>query len=229
MGREWSPLILRYFDRLPECRPEDDDDLWIAGLQAAVVEFRDSVANNYTEATLQRLLANNDDRVRQAACLALGLLGSRESAPPVAQMLQDESRMVRRFAHDALWEIWFRESGEEPCRKLRQALQLDDFAQGLAALDDIVREYPSYAEAINQRAILYYRRGEFTRSAADCERVLKLNPHHFAAASGMGQCYLRMKKPKAALRAFQTALTINPDLETVREAVDALVAAFGEE
>jgi tetratricopeptide (TPR) repeat protein len=229
MGREWSPLILRYFDRLPEYRPGDDDDLWLAGLQASVLDFRNSIANNYTEATLQRLLANSDDRVRQAACLALGLLGTRDSASLVASRLQDESRMVRRFAHDALWEIWFRESGEEPCRKLRLALQLEDFAQGLAALDDIVREYPSYAEAINQRAILYYRRGEFSRSAADCEQVLKLNPFHFAAASGMGQCYLRLKKPKAALRAFQTALTINPDLETVREAVDALMAAFGED
>jgi tetratricopeptide (TPR) repeat protein len=77
--------------------------------------------------------------------------------------------------------------------------------------------------------VLYYRRGEYARSAADCEKVLRLNPVHFAAASGMGQCYLRMKKPKAALRAFRTALSINPDLESVREAVSALKAAFGDD
>jgi tetratricopeptide (TPR) repeat protein len=224
-----APLILRYYNRLPEFRPGDDDDLWLAGLQASVREFRDSVANNYTEATLQRLLANSDERVRQAACLAIGLLGTADSTAAIVLRLHDDDAIVRRFAHDALWELWFRGSGDEPCRRLRDALRLDDFQAGMAALDDIVRDYPTYAEAINQRAILHFRRGDFSRSAADCEKVLTLNPHHFAAASGMGQCYLRMKKPKAALRAFQTALTINPDLETVREAVDALSAAFGEE
>lgn len=224
-----APLILRFYQKLPEFRAGDDEDLWAAGMQSALKEFRESVLNNYSESTLQRLMQNNDPLVRQASTLALGFIGSQESVNQVSRMLRDSDQLVRRFAHDSLWEIWFRQSGEEPCRRLREALQLDEYQIALAALDDIIREYPNYAEAINQRAILYYRRGEFSRSANDCEKVLKLNPHHFAAASGMGQCYLRLKKPKAALRAFKTALEINPELVTVREAVEALVAAFGEE
>jgi tetratricopeptide (TPR) repeat protein len=224
-----APLILKFYSKIPEFRSGDDDDLWLAGLQSAICEFRDSVLNNYSESTLQKLLANDDHTVRQAATLGLGLIGTNESVPFLVKKLHDSDSITRRFAHDSLWEVWFREAGEEPCRRLREALQLDDFQQGMAALDDIVREFPAFAEALNQRAILLYRRGDFNRSAADCELVLRLNPHHFGAASGMGQCYLRLKKPKAALRAFRQALEINPDLETVREAVDALMAAFGED
>ena len=223
------PLLVRCFNRLPQPRPGDDDDLWTAGLQSSVREFREAIVNNYTDATLERLLKNPDNVTRQAATLALGLVGGIETATSVAAMLKDRDRLVRRFAHDALWEIWFRGSDEEQCRRLREVLRLDDFAAGMAALDDLIQDYPDYAEAFNQRAVLYYRRGEYARSAADCEKVLRLNPVHFAAASGMGQCYLRMKKPKAALRAFRTALSINPDLESVREAVSALKAAFGDD
>lgn len=223
------PLIVRYFNRLPQSRPGDDDDLWTAGLQASVREFKDAVVNNYSDATLERLLSYPDSVTRQAATLALGLVGGLVTAPAVAARLKDRDRLVRRLAHDALWEIWFRGSDEEQCRRLRDVLRLDDFAEGLAALDDLVRDYPDYAEAFNQRALLYYRRGEYARSVSDCENVLRLNPVHFAAASGMGQCFLRMKKPKAALRAFRQALAINPDLDSVREAVTALKAAFGDE
>ena len=45
----------------------------------------------------------------------------------------------------------------------------------------------------------------------------------------MGQCYLKLKKPRAALRAFQQALAINPDLDHLREAVKALQEALGGE
>lgn len=223
------PLIVRYYNRLPQPQQGDDEDLWMAGLQSSLREFREAVVNNYTDATLERLLTHLDPITRQAATLALGLVGGPRTAFAVSAMLHDRDRVVRRFAHDALWEIWFRGEDENQCRKLREVLKLEDFSQSLAALDELVREYPTYAEAWNQRALLYYRRGEYSRSVADCERVLRLNPVHFAAASGMGQCYLRMKKPRAALRAFHTALSINPELESIREAVSALKAAFGDD
>ncbi|MBL8867233.1 MAG: tetratricopeptide repeat protein, partial [Planctomycetia bacterium] len=112
---------------------------------------------------------------------------------------------------------------------LQQAMQLGDFAQTLAALDDLIREAPEFAEAYNQRAILLFRRGEFARSAADCKAVLRMNPYHFGAAAGMGQCYLKMNKPRAALRAFRQALELNPALVDLRDAVQALRQALGEE
>ena len=94
-----------------------------------------------------------------------------------------------------------------------------DDAQALAALDDLIAEAPNFAEAHNQRAILFFRRGEFARSVSDCQQALRLNPYLFGAAAGMGQCYLKLKKPRAALRAFRQALEINPSLDHLRDAV----------
>ena len=74
----------------------------------------------------------------------------------------------------------------------------------------------------NQRAILYFRRGEFARSVADCERALELNPYHFGAQAGMGQCFMKLRKPRAALRAFRQALQTNPTLTHLSETIETL-------
>jgi cytochrome c-type biogenesis protein CcmH/NrfG len=45
----------------------------------------------------------------------------------------------------------------------------------------------------------------------------------------MGQCYVRLKKPRAALRAFRSAYRINPNLDDVKEAISSLEEVLGEE
>jgi tetratricopeptide (TPR) repeat protein len=224
-----SSVLVEAYDQLPQPRPGDDPDLLHAGMQAAMRAFRDRVRTRYSEGTLQRLLQTApDNRSRRAAALALGLLGTfRGSNAALGAALLDEDGLVRKFAADALWEVWFRGTAPDHGVLLRQAAGLPDFAQALAALDDLIREAPDFAEAYNQRAVLYFRRGEYGRSAADCETVLRLNPFHFGAAAGLGQCHLRLNRPAAALRAFRQAVAIHPDLDEVARAVRRLEAALG--
>ena len=100
--------------------------------------------------------------------------------------------------------------------------------KALAGLNDLIGRAPQFAEAYNQRAIVHFRLDQFDRSAADCEAALKLNPQHFGAQAGRGQCFLRLRKHRAALRAFKVALRINPRLEGVAEAVKTLENTLGE-
>jgi tetratricopeptide (TPR) repeat protein len=223
-----EPLIVTFYAKLPQPSPTDDQDLWQAGVQESIREFRNSVRNNYNEGTLQRLTTADDPLVRQAAVLALGLVGTLSSNMSLAASLRDDDWLVRRYAEDALWEVWFRGDDANHCWSLQQAMQLGDFAQTLAALDDLIREAPEFAEAYNQRAILFYRRGEFARSVDDCKTTLRMNPFHYAAAAGMGQCYLKLNKPRKALRAFKQALEVNPALNDLRDAVRALRDALNE-
>jgi len=44
----------------------------------------------------------------------------------------------------------------------------------------------------------------------------------------LGQCYLRINRPRAALRAFQQAMDINPSTENVRDTIRGLEAALDE-
>jgi tetratricopeptide (TPR) repeat protein len=217
-----DPLLVVWYAKLPQPRPGDDPDLFNAGLQTSLRAFGDQVAERYTEGTLLRLLAYGDTKARRAASLALGLVGGMESNPGLAAALRDGDKLVRKFAADAMWEVWLRGGTVEQNKKLRQAVGQTDPGRSLAALDALVRTAPDFAEAYNQRAIIHYRRGEYARGIADCEVVLRLNPHHFGAAAGMGQCYVRLNKPRAAVRAFQQALDINPELDDLKATITAL-------
>ena len=94
----------------------------------------------------------------------------------------------------------------------------------LAGLDDLLARAPQFAEAYNQRAIQHFVRGEYGKAVGDCEAALRLNPFHFGAASGMGQCYMKLKKPRSALKTFRNALVINPSLDGIKETIHFLAS-----
>ena len=229
--RGWPvSLLTDAYSRIPQPELADDAELFVAAAEQALLEFRQLVRARYTEGTLCRLLHSCDSPIaRRAAALALGMIGTFASNPALADALRDEDAGVPLVAADALWDVWHRGDSEEQARELRAALSLFDFAERLAALDDVAMRFPDFAEALNQRAIVRFGRGQYAKAAADCEAVLRLNPVHFGAASGLGQCRLRMNKPTAALRAFVHALEINPTLAHLREAVSELRARLGEE
>ncbi len=219
--------LVELFDRLPEFRPGDDEDLWTAGARDATRTFHDAVREHYTEGTLQRLLTTGAAKARRAAARAVGLTGTPASVPATATALHDDDPLVRHFATDAIWELWFRAGTDEQNRRLQEAAGEPDAAKARTELENLLREAPDYAEVHNQRAIWFFKRGEFTRAVEDCETVLRLNPHHFGAAAGMGQCLLKLNRPRAALRAFRQALEINPHLD-LHETVRTLESLGGE-
>lgn len=222
-----AALLVELFDRVPEFRPGDDEDLWAAGARAANRAFGDAVRERYAEGTLQRLLTSGDAKTRRAAVLAVGLTGTPASVPAAAGALRDADPLVRHFAADALWELWFRAGTDEQNQRLREVASEPDAAKARTELEDLLRAAPDYAEVHNQRAIWFFKQGQFARAVEDCETVLRLNPHHYGAAAGMGQCLLKLNRPRAALRAFRRALDINPNLD-LHETVRALESLGGD-
>jgi tetratricopeptide (TPR) repeat protein len=214
--------LVEFYRELPQLTPPGDPDLWAARMHDGLRSFRRHLVARYTEGTLQRLLTHPDAETRRAAVLGIGLIGTMESNAALAKGLCDADSVAARMASDALWQLWFRGGTDQQNAELQRVLHLPDFLQILAGLDDLVREAPRFAEVHNQRAILYFRRGEFSRSIADCERTLELNAVHFGAQAGMGQCYLKLRRPKAALRAFRQALETNPTLTHLSETIEAL-------
>jgi tetratricopeptide (TPR) repeat protein len=192
-------------------------------------DFKQRVETRYTEATLTRLLNSADPLARRAAVLALGLLGTLEANAALAGRLHDDDTEVWKLAADALWAIWFRADSEPNNKELLRLARLRDREKALAGLNKLIRQAPTFAEAYNQRAIVLFRLKQHDRSIADCEQVLDLNAHHFGAQSGLGQCYMHLRKHRAALRAFRAALKIHPHLDGVAATVRALESTLGEE
>jgi len=215
-------LLVEMYAQLPELQPGDDEDLWAAGVHDAMREFRSAVRKRYTEGTLQRMLLSPDVKTRRAAALAIGLIGTMESNPVVAASLADRDLLVQKFAADALWELWFRAGTADQNWRLREAARNPDANAARAELDELIRQAPGFAEAYNQRAIWYFKRGELARAIEDCEATLRLNPFHFGAAAGLGQCLAKLGKARSAIRAFRMALEINPALEHLNETIEQL-------
>jgi tetratricopeptide (TPR) repeat protein len=217
-------LLVEFYRQLPE-RDNEDSDTWLVRFHAAVNTFRKKVAGRYSEGTLLRLL-EQEGETRRAAVLALGLLGSMVSNRALANCLHDEDEKICDLAGNAMWAIWFRGDNEDDAQELQRLVRLKDRGKMLAGLDALIERAPGFAEAYNQRAILYYQMKYYERSVADCERTLGLNPCHFGAQVGMAQCLLQLGRQRAALKAFRATLRLHPTMPGVAETIRALEEAL---
>jgi tetratricopeptide (TPR) repeat protein len=228
-----EPLLLQYYRLLPAPCPTGRAAEATRAFRKGLVSFKRSVAARYSEATLQRLLRWPGAEVRQAAVLALGLTGTMKVNATLATCLHDEDATVRRFAADALWSVWFRGDTPENNAELQRILLLRPEEVGAEVIrtgfEALLRQAPRFAEAHNQRGLFHFKCGDYARAIADCDRALRLNPCHFGAASGLGQCYMKQRKLRAALRSYRRALRINPDLDGVRQVVASIERLLGDE
>lgn len=187
--------------------------------------FVRAVADHYMVSTLTRLAVGGDRVTRRAAMLALGFLGTFDEHKILGRALQDPDRAVRLIAENGIRELWRRDGADTHQKRLDVIIRLNgsgQYERAVEAATELIEECPWYAEAWNQRAIAYFHLGEYEPSANDCQQTLELNAYHFAAAVGMGQCYLEMGDAFAALECFRRALRINPGLEAVRMQVQYL-------
>jgi len=102
------------------------------------------------------------------------------------------------------------------------AMGLKNFEVALALLDKLVELQPEWAEAWNKRATVRYLVDDDEGSMVDIAHVLKLEPRHFGALSGMGMILERRGFRDGALRAYRRALAIAPHLESLKASVDRL-------
>jgi len=179
----------------------------------------------YTQGTLQRLLEHPACEIRRAAALALGFLGNYDSNAALGKLLNDPDPTVRLLAETSIRKVWLRYGTESQQKQLSVIIRLNAarrYQEAITRADRLIEEAAGFAEAYNQRAVAYYGIGEHAEAIRDCRMALELNPYHFAAAAGMGQAYLELRDPVAALDAFRRALKLNPDLQAVRMQVARL-------
>jgi tetratricopeptide (TPR) repeat protein len=189
--------------------------------------FRNRVAARYNDGTLCRILSTSSDvAARRAAVLSLGILGGFDGCnAALGKALGDSDASVRGMAEDALWAVWFRADTPEHnqmLEKVRLAIGREEFVQAELMVTRLIADSPNFAEAYNQRAIIYFHQGRFAESVLDCQRVLSRNPYHFGALSGMAGCQLELKRPHDALKSLRRGLKLQPYHNSLRETIRAL-------
>ena len=125
-----------------------------------------------------------------------------------------------------IWAIWTRYPDNQAINrqmdraiKMMNAGRLDDAEAMFSA---IISRKPAFAEAWNKRATVRFFRGDDAGSSNDILQVIKLEPRHFGALSGLGMIKVREGDLQGALQAYRAAQRINPFLPNIDVIIDKL-------
>ncbi len=126
---------------------------------------------------------------------------------------------------DNIWSEW-RRSGSATADQLMawadEAMRDKRFFIALDLLDQVTVLMPDYAEGWNRRATLHFMMDDHSKSMADINRVLELEPRHFGALMGMGAILSQAGKDEAALAAYLKVLEIYPAMREAQTRVGEL-------
>jgi len=154
--------------------------------------------------------------------------GSFETNPVVARALRDKDAVVRQLAQNALWAIWFRADTPEnnaALEQIRKVLSQGKANEAIHLANKLIERAPRFAEAYNQRAIGFFGLKRYQESAADCRRVLELNPFHFGSLAGLAKCYLELGFEDEALATFKRASALQPFDDDLKSTIQVLEAS----
>jgi tetratricopeptide (TPR) repeat protein len=128
---------------------------------------------------------------------------------------------------ELIWAIWIDHRDKHASHRMIAAVEAiaagaHDLARPI--LDELVEDFPDWAEAWNKRATLSFIERKDGASIEDIERTLELEPRHFGAILGFAQICLRHGRTQEAKAAFETALALNPHIAGLQDVVDDLAA-----
>jgi len=169
---------------------------------------------------LTKLANSNDYEVRLMSAYLLTRNNKKEYDQYLYDSLRSEDSQERAMASSLLCDLWVNEAGPLARQGLYDAqklIQKGKLDQAINRLTLIIHEDPGFAEAYNQRAMLFYLKGDYVKAIADCRSAVNLNPDHFGAYSGMGESFLGLRDYGNAMVSFKKALDISPHENGTRQ------------
>ena len=127
-----------------------------------------------------------------------------------------------REIEGTIWEIWTKSENANVNRVMLigiASMHAGQLGTALNKFNEVIQLAPDFAEGWNKRATIYYLMKKFDRSVNDIAQTLKLEPRHFGALSGLGLINQAIGQNKAAIKAFEHALDINPHLSGLKDKV----------
>ena len=117
-----------------------------------------------------------------------------------------------------IWKIWSTHPKDENLTKLLQngsdLVSKKKFFESIDIFTKVINFDPSWAEAWNKRATVFYLIGEFQKSQNDIDKVLELENRHFGALAGQGLVNIKLKNYVKAIESYKRALEIYPTMQS---------------
>lgn len=106
--------------------------------------------------------------------------------------------------------------------RVQAAIEAKDLDLAIKLLDAVVKIKPRYVEAWNRRATIYYMKKDYGHALGDIREVLRREPRHFGALSGLGLIMQDIGDDKQALEVYRRALAIHPRIQRIPDLVKTL-------
>jgi len=117
-----------------------------------------------------------------------------------------------------IWMLWSTHPSDQKLTSIldegSRLIQDQQLNRAIDVFTEAIELDPSWAEAWNKRATVFYMVGEFQKSQNDIDKVLELEERHFGALAGQGMVNIQLKNYDKAKRSYQKAQEIYPAMKS---------------
>ena len=117
-----------------------------------------------------------------------------------------------------IWDLWSTHPTDDKLTSIlnegSRLMQDNNLFRAISVFTEVIEMDPTWAEAWNKRATVYYMIGEFEKSQNDIDRVLNLEKRHFGALAGQGLVNIQLKNYEKAILSYQMAEKIYPSMRS---------------
>jgi tetratricopeptide (TPR) repeat protein len=142
-----------------------------------------------------------------------------------AELKKNISSSPPRIAQQ-IWTLWNTHPTNERLTSIldegSRLIQDQKLVRAIDIFTDAIDMDPTWAEAWNKRATVYYMIGEFQKSQDDIDKVLELEGRHFGALAGQGMINIKLKNYDKAKLSYQKAQEIYPAMKSSKMMIEQI-------
>ena len=125
-----------------------------------------------------------------------------------------------------IWMLWSTHPSDQKLTSIldegSRLIQDQQLNRAIDVFTEAIELDPSWAEAWNKRATVFYMVGEFQKSQNDIDKVLELEERHFGALAGQGMVNIQLKNYDKAKRSYQKAQEIYPAMKSSKVMIEQI-------
>jgi len=155
----------------------------------------------------------------QPAAIGLSESAAKERAELFAALAAAKDEADAREVEARLWTFWrsLGNHGSQQALEISRAAQLRfAYREAITVMEAATAHQPDFAYGWNELAYVYFLAGRYDDSLRTIDRVLELEPLHYAALAGKGIILIQQDKIAEAQVPLKRALAINPWLKERR-------------
>ena len=117
-----------------------------------------------------------------------------------------------------IWMLWSTHPTDQKLTSIldegSRLVQDQQLNRAIDVFTEAIELDPTWAEAWNKRATVFYMVGEFQKSQDDIDKVLELENRHFGALAGQGMVNIQLRNYEKAILSYKKAQEIYPSMQS---------------